>query len=631
VAKVILPDGSTKEVAPDTALSEVAAACKGRSRIVAAQVNGCLVDLASPAPAEGEVRLIPADSPEGLQVLRHSASHIMAQAVCRLRPGVRLGIGPAVEGGFYYELDTAITPGDLPAIEAEMRRIIEENQPFVRRELSKSDALQTMRDAGQSYKVELIERLEDGQAISFYRNGEFTDLCRGPHVPSTGAIGAFKLTNVAGHYWLGNETRPMLSSVWGVAFADEADLQEYLKQREEAERRDHRKLGKQLDLFSMHEEAPGSPFWHPKGMILFNNVVNWWRGVLMANNYCELRTPMILKQELWQRSGHLDHYRDNMYFTRADDEPMVIKPMNCPGHALVYKTRLHSYRELPLRYAEMGVVHRHEKAGVLHGLMRVRHITQDDAHIFLMPQQIGEEVGRLIEMADYAYSTFGMDYALELSTRPKNSMGSDELWEQATSALRGALERRDLHYKVNEGDGAFYGPKIDFHIRDAIGRSWQCATIQLDLVMLPERFDLTYAAADGTEHRPVVIHRTILGAIERFIGILIEHYAGDFPLWLAPEQARVLPITDAHVEYGRQLLDKLRVAGIRVTLDERNEKTGAKIRQATLEKVPYMLVVGDREVAGGTVSVRSKKAGQVGTMPVDELIARLNAEIERKE
>ncbi len=630
MVRVILPDGSTVEVEAGSPLTNVPAPRKGKGRVVAAKIDGNMVDLSAPAPAEGEVHLIAADSPEGLSVLRHSTAHVMAQAVCRMHEDVKLGIGPAVEDGFYYEFDTAIKPDGLPEIEAEMKRIIKEDIPFERFELTRDEALEKMREAGQTYKVELLEKLPEGEAISFYRNGDFEDLCRGPHVPGTGALGAFMLTNIAGHYWLGSEANPMLSSIWGVAFADRAALKEYRRLREEAERRDHRKLGKQLDLFSMHDEAPAAAFWHPKGAILFNALTEWWQNVLKDYDYLEVRTPLILKRELWERSGHLDHYREHMYFTMSDDVEMAVKPMNCPAHALIYKTRMHSYRELPIRYAELGIVHRREKTGVKHGLMRVRHITQDDAHIILLPEQITDEVNRLIDLADYAYTTFGMDYTLELSTKPEDAMGPDELWDQATDALREALDGRGLEYTINEGDGAFYGPKIDFHIRDASGRSWQCATVQLDLVMFAERFDLTYIGADGAEHRPVVIHRAILGSIERFLGILIEHYAGDFPLWLAPEQVRVLPIADAHLEASRRIVDRLKAAGLRAGLDDRQEKTGAKVRQATIEKVPYMLIIGDREVNDGTASLRSKKKGPLGSLSLEETIAKLSEEVDNK-
>ncbi len=597
---------------------------------VAARLNGRLVDLTYPLVEDAEVEFITSSSPEGLEILRHSTAHVMAQAVKRLFPGTRFGIGPAIENGFYYDFDLpdSFSSDDLARIEEEMKKIVEADLPFKRQELDKEKALELF--AGDMYKKELIEDLPD-ESVSIYSQGEFIDLCRGPHLPSTGHIKAFKLINVAGAYWRGDSSRPMLQRIYGVAFPTQGELVDHLHMLEEAAKRDHRRLGKELDLFSIHEEGPGFPFFHPKGMILRNLLEDFWREVHAKRGYKEIKTPIILSEQLWRQSGHWDHYKDNMYFTTIDDAAYAIKPMNCPGAMLVYKERLHSYREFPLRLAEMGLVHRHELSGVLHGLMRVRCFTQDDAHIFMLPSQIKDEISGIIDLVDYVYrQVFGFEYRVELSTRPENSMGSDEVWEKATAALKEALEEQGMEYTINEGDGAFYGPKIDFHLRDCIGRTWQCGTIQLDFLM-PERFDLVYVGEDGERHRPVMIHRVVLGSIERFIGILIEHYAGAFPLWLAPVQVRLLTVGERHIEYASGLEQELSRAGIRVESDFRSEKVGYKIREAQVQQVPYMIIVGDKEVESRALSVRHRRQGDLGAMSLDEFIERVQQETRSKQ
>ncbi|SHM11693.1 threonyl-tRNA synthetase [Caldanaerovirga acetigignens] len=597
-----------------------------------AKVNGELVDLSYRVDKDSEVEILTFEDKEGRDAFRHSTSHVMAQAVKRLFPDVKLGIGPAIEEGFYYDFDReeSFTPEDLEKIEKEMEKIIAEDQPFIRMEVTREEAIKKLQEMGEPYKVELVQNLPEDAKISFYKNGEFLDLCAGPHIPSTGRIKAFKLTTLAGAYWKGDSRNKMLQRIYGTSFPKKSMLEEYLKNLEEAKKRDHRKLGRELELFSMHEEGPGFPFFHPKGMILWNTLVDFWRKEHQKRGYQEIKTPIILNEELWKRSGHWDHYKANMYFTQIDGEGYAIKPMNCPGGILIYKSQVHSYREFPLKLAELGLVHRHELSGVLHGLMRVRSFTQDDAHIYVMPSQIEEEILDVIELADYIYKIFGFDYHVELSTRPENSMGPDELWEKATSALQRALEKKGFAYKVNEGDGAFYGPKIDFHLKDSIGRTWQCGTIQLDF-MMPERFDLTYIGPDGERHRPVMIHRTIFGSLERFIGILIEHYAGAFPVWLAPVQVKVIPVSQKFLEYARQVRKKLEFHDIRVELDERNEKVGYKIREAQMQKIPYMLIVGEREEAEGSVSVRIREKGDVGTRSLEEFIQEILEKIKSKE
>lgn len=564
---------------------------------------------------------------EGKAIYWHSTSHIMAQAVKRLFPDARLAIGPAIEEGFYYDFDLpeSFSEDDLPRIEAEMKRIIEENIPFERMEVSKEEAIRIFAERGEKYKLEILQEIEDG-VVSVYRQGEFIDLCRGPHLPSTGYVRAFKLLSVSGAYWRGKEGNPMLQRIYGISFDTEEKLKEYLARIEEAKKRDHRRLGKELDLFSLHEEGPGFPFFHPRGMVVINTLLELWRKEHRKRGYQEIRTPVILEKSLWERSGHWEHYRENMYFTQIDEREFAIKPMNCPGGILVFQSRLRSYRELPLRMAELGLVHRHELSGVLHGLMRVRCFTQDDAHIYMEPKHIKSEIIGVIDLASFFYRLFGFDYEIELSTRPEKSLGSDEMWETATQALREALEEIGMPYRVNEGEGAFYGPKIDFHLRDCLGRRWQCGTIQLDFAM-PEKFDLTYIGEDGARHRPVMLHRTVLGSIERFLGILIEHFAGALPLWLAPVQVVVLPVAERHLVYAHEVRDRLAEQDIRVECNEEPATLGAKIRKAELEKIPYLLVVGDREMEGKTVSVRKRKEGDLGSFAMETFLERVQKEI----
>jgi threonyl-tRNA synthetase len=564
---------------------------------------------------------------EGKAIYWHSTSHIMAQAVKRLFPDARLAIGPAIEEGFYYDFDLpeSFSEDDLPRIEAEMKRIIEEDIPFERMEVSKEEAIRIFAERGEKYKLEILQEIEDG-VVSVYRQGEFIDLCRGPHLPSTGYVRAFKLLSVSGAYWRGKEGNPMLQRIYGISFDTEEKLKEYLARIEEAKKRDHRRLGKELDLFSLHEEGPGFPFFHPRGMVVINTLLELWRKEHRKRGYQEIRTPVILEKSLWERSGHWEHYRENMYFTQIDEREFAIKPMNCPGGILVFQSRLRSYRELPLRMAELGLVHRHELSGVLHGLMRVRCFTQDDAHIYMEPKHIKSEIIGVIDLASFFYRLFGFDYEIELSTRPEKSLGSDEMWETATQVLREALEEIGMPYRVNEGEGAFYGPKIDFHLRDCLGRRWQCGTIQLDFAM-PEKFDLTYIGEDGARHRPVMLHRTVLGSIERFLGILIEHFAGALPLWLAPVQVVVLPVAERHLVYAHEVRDRLAEQDIRVECNEEPATLGAKIRKAELEKIPYLLIVGDREMEGKTVSVRKRKEGDLGSFAMETFLERVQKEI----
>lgn len=552
--------------------------------------------------------------------LRHSAAHILAQAVKELYPEVKLGIGPAIEDGFYYDFDRkgGFSPEDLEKIEARMREIIAADLPFEKKEISKEEAFSLF--ANEPYKLDLLREIEE-PVVTIYSQGSFVDLCRGPHLPSTGLVKAFKLLSVAGAYWRGNSKNPMLQRIYGTAFPTQQELDEYLKRLEEAKKRDHRKIGKDLDLFSFHEEGPGFPFWHPKGAIVYNQIIDFWRQEHQKRGYLEIRTPMILNESLWRQSGHWETYRDNMYFLEIDDQTYAVKPMNCPGAILIYKETLKSYRDLPLRYAELGLVHRHELSGVLTGLFRVRSFTIDDGHIFCRPEQIQSEITGVIDLIRTTYAKYGFkDYRIELSTRPEKSIGSDEIWETAENALHEALRANNIIYQVNPGDGAFYGPKIDFHVKDSMGRSWQLGTIQLDFSM-PERFDLEYIGEDGKPHRPVMIHRAALGAIERFMGVLIEEYAGAFPLWLAPIQMIVLPIADRHLEYGEKVAGRLSEAGFRVSVDSRNEKTGFKIREAQVQKIPYMLIVGDKEAESGKVSVRKRESGDIGVMLIEDFIA----------
>lgn len=632
--RVELKDGSQKTFEKGLSLLEIAKSIHPRlaKEALVAKWNDELKDLSFVPESDGKVEFLTFDDPEGQEVYRHSSAHIMAQAVQRLFPGTKLAIGPAIENGFYYDFDSekSFTPEDLAAIEAEMERIIKEDYPFERQEVSREEAIRFFEEKNEIYKVELIKNLPEDAVISIYKQGEFVDLCAGPHVPSTGRIKALKLMSLAGAYWRGDEKNKMLQRIYGTSFPKEKDLQEYLAKLEEAKKRDHRKLGTQLGLFFLAEEGPGFPFFQPKGMILRNELENYWREEHRKAGYLEIKTPIILNRQLWERSGHWDHYKENMYFTTIDDQEFAIKPMNCPGAMLVYKSQQHSYRDFPLRLAEMGLVHRHEKSGVLHGLMRVRAFTQDDAHIFMTPEQVTDEIKRVIELIDRCYKLFGFTYHVELSTKPENAMGSDELWERATNALSRAMQELGMEYKINEGEGAFYGPKLDFHLEDSLGRTWQCGTIQLDFQM-PEKFDLTYIGEDGQRHRPVMIHRVVFGSIERFIGILTEHFGGAFPTWLAPVQVRLLPITDRHVDYCYALKKSWETEGIRVEVDDRNEKIGYKIRQGQLEKIPYLLVIGDKEVENHTVSVRKRSVGELGAVPAAEFLAKLKTEIANKE
>lgn len=564
-----------------------------------------------------------------IDAARHSLSHVMAMAVLEMFPEAKLAIGPAIDNGFYYDfgLPRSLTPEDLPVLEKKMQAIIEADFPIIASSEDRNAASSFFEKSGQTYKTELISDLAD-EKVGYYAIDQFTDLCKGPHVASTGELKrlGWKLDKIAGAYWRGDEKKPMLQRIYGLAFETPEDLKKYEQFLVEAEKRDHRKIGKELDLFSFHEEGPGFPFWHAKGMALWNAIMDWWRQEHVTAGYVEVKTPIILDRALWERSGHWDHYKENMYFTKIDDRDFAVKPMNCPGGILVYSTKPHSYRELPIRMAEVGLVHRHELAGVLQGLFRVRQFHQDDAHIFCTPEQIQDEVIRVIQLTDKMYKKLGLEYHLELSTRPEKSTGSDEMWQKAESALTQAMEANNLKFQLNPGDGAFYGPKIDFHIKDALGRSHQLATVQLDFQM-PERFDLEYIAEDGTKQRPVMIHRVVLGSVERFVGILIEHFAGAFPTWLAPVQAIILPIADRHFEYGNQILDKLKKAGIRVELDDRTESVGRKIRDAEMQKVPYMLVIGDKEIEAKKVAIRKYGQGDKGQLEVEELIKEINGEV----
>lgn len=599
----------------------------------ACKINGEPCDLRTALPDGCELAILTFDDAEGKHAFWHTASHIMAQAVKRLYPDVKLTIGPAIENGFYYDFDAGepLTPETLEKIEAEMKQIVKEALPLERFELSPNEAVKLMEAKNEPYKVELIgEHAGKGEPISFYRQGEFTELCAGPHLPDTGRVKAFKLTSCTGAYWRGDAKNQMLQRIYGTAFPKQAALDEYLARMEEAKKRDHRKLGKELELFTIMEEGPGFPFFLPKGMVLKNLLIDYWREIHREAGYQEISTPMILSRSLWERSGHWAHYKENMYTTVIDEEDYAIKPMNCPGGMLVYKTKPRSYRDLPLRVGELGMVHRHELSGALHGLMRVRCFTQDDAHIFMTPDQIKEEIKGVVALIDKVYGTFGFPYKIELSTMPEDHMGELADWERATDALRGAITELGYAYEVNEGDGAFYGPKLDFHLQDCLGRTWQCGTIQLDF-QLPERFELEYTGADGQKHRPIMIHRVVFGSIERFIGILIEHFAGAFPLWLAPEQVRILPISERHHEKAREIYQQLFNAGMRVEIDERSEKIGYKIREAQLQKIPYMLIIGDKEAESGTVSVRRRGEGDLGAVKTEAFLATALAEITAKQ
>lgn len=631
--KITLKDGTVKEVDQGTSIYDIAKEIsEGLARVaIGGEVNGEAVDLTYQVKEDCNLNILRFEDEKGKDFLRHTSAHIMAQAVKRLYPETKLAIGPAIENGFYYDFDSEhkFTPEDLEKIEAEMQKIVKEKLVLERFELPRDEAIQLMKEKGEDYKVELIEDLPEGEVISFYRQGEFIDLCAGPHVMSTDKVKAFKLLSIAGAYWRGDEKNKMLQRIYGTSFEKKKDLEEYLHRMEEAKKRDHRKIGKELDLFSLQDEGPGFPFFHPKGMVLRNELESFWREAHIKRGYEEIKTPIILNEDLWHRSGHWDHYKENMYFTKIDEGNFAVKPMNCPGSILMYKRKMHSYRDLPIRMAELGLVHRHELSGALHGLMRVRCFTQDDAHIFMLPEQIKDEIIGVIDFVDYFYNIFGFKYHIELSTRPQDSMGTDEEWELATNALINALDEKGLQYKINEGDGAFYGPKIDFHLEDCIGRTWQCGTIQLDFQM-PQRFDIHYIGADGEKHRPIMIHRVIFGSIERFIGILIEHFAGKFPTWLAPVQVKILPITDNHHDYALKLKERMEERGIRVEVDFRNEKIGYKIREARLLRVPYMLVIGDKEIETNSVAIRSRDKGELGVVEVDSFIEDILKEIQNK-
>ena len=633
--KVTLKDGSVKEYAQAMSVIDIAKdLSEGLARAACAgEVDGEVVDLRTVVDHDAAVNILTAKDEKGLAALRHTASHVMAQAVKRLYPNTKLAIGPSIADGFYYdmEFETPLTSDDFEKIEAEMKKIVKEDLKIERCTLPREKAIEFMKEKEEPYKVELIEDLPEGEEISFYQQGEFVDLCAGPHLMSTKEVGkAFKIMSLAGAYWRGDEHNQMLTRLYATAFAKKDELEAYITMMEEAKKRDHRKLGKELGLFMMHEAGPGFPFFLPKGMVLKNTLLDYWREIHRKAGYVEISTPVILNRSLWETSGHWDHYKNNMYTTVIDGEDYAIKPMNCPGGVLVYASEPRSYRDLPLRMGELGLVHRHEKSGQLHGLMRVRCFTQDDAHIFMTPEQIKDEIKGVAGLINEVYSLFGFQYHVELSTRPEDSMGSDEDWEMATDALRSALDELQLPYVVNEGDGAFYGPKIDFHLVDCIGRTWQCGTIQLDF-QLPQRFELEYVGADGEKHRPIMIHRVVFGSIERFIGILIEHFAGAFPTWLAPVQVKVLPISDKYMDYAQNVLNKLTEAGIRAEVDTRAEKIGYKIREAQTAKIPYMLVVGQKEEEENTVSVRSRAAGDEGARSLDTFIADILKEIETKE
>ena len=631
--KIILPDGSAKEYAAGTTLGEAVKQLSNSlaKKVLAANVNGELTDLREELVDGSEVAFLTFEEDGGKHTLRHTASHILAQAVKRLWPEAKLAIGPAIDKGFYYDIDMehTLTPEDLGKIEKEMSRIVKENLPITKSVMSRQEAIEFFKSKNEDYKVELIEDLPEDAVISCYAQGDFIDLCAGPHVASTGKVKAFKLQSIAGAYWRGDEKNKMLQRIYGTAFEKKEELDAYLHLLEEAAKRDHRKLGKELGLFVIKEEGPGFPFFLPKGMALRNELENFWREVHHEFDYEEIRTPIILNKQLWETSGHWFHYRENMYTTIIDDEEYAIKPMNCPGGILVYQNEMHSYRDFPLRYAELGLVHRHELSGALHGLFRVRAFTQDDAHVFMLPDQMQSELMKVIELFDRIYSQFGLKYHVELSTKPDNAMGDDAIWEQATEALRNAIEAKGIPYVINPGDGAFYGPKLDYHIEDSLGRTWQCGTIQLDM-NLPERFQIEYVGEDGQKHRPIMIHRACFGSMERFIGILTEHYAGAFPTWMAPVQVKILPISEKHVEYAKKLAKQMHRDYVRVEVDDRSEKIGYKIRQAQMAKVPYMLVVGDKEVEEGTVNVRKHGGDELGSVPFEEFFNSIKIEIKER-
>ncbi len=632
--KVTLPDGAVREYVAGCTIEDIAASISPglKKKAIAGKINGKVVDLYTEIHEDAEVEVVTLDSPEGLEVYRHSTAHLLAQAVKRLYgPEVKLGIGPVIEDGFYYDMDIPqpLTPEDLGKIEAEMEKIIKEDLPIRRKVVSREEAIRIYQEINDHLKLELIRDLPEDAVITIYEQGEFFDLCRGPHLPSTGYIKAFKLMSVAGAYWRGNADNQVLQRVYGTAWPKKADLDEYLHFIEEAKKRDHRKLGKELELFMFSEEAPGMPFYLPKGFTVRNVLEQFSRRLQELAHYTEVRTPFIMNQRLWLQSGHWEHYHENMYFSEVDNTTYALKPMNCPGHMLIYKNKIHSYRDLPIRYSEFGQVHRHEFSGALNGMLRVRTFCQDDAHVFVRPDQIESEIKNMMALIDQIYKVFGFEYSVALSTRPEDSMGSDELWETAESALKKVLDESGRPYDIKEGDGAFYGPKIDFQITDALKRKHQCGTIQLDFQM-PEKFDLTYIGQDNEKHRPVVLHRAMYGSMERFIGILVEHYAGAFPTWLAPVQVRLMTISDVHVPYAQSVREKMEQAGIRVELDVRNEKIGYKIREAQVQKIPYMLVIGDKEVQEGTLSVRKRGVGDLGARSADEFLAAILEEIAEK-
>ena len=631
--KIILPDGSAKEYAAGTTLGEAVKQLSNSlaKKVLAANVNGELTDLREELVDGSEVAFLTFEDEGGKHTLRHTASHILAQAVKRLWPEAKLAIGPAIDKGFYYDIDMEhiLTPEDLGKIEKEMSRIVKENLPITKSVMPRQEAIEFFKAKNEDYKVELIQDLPEDAVISCYSQGDFIDLCAGPHVASTGKVKAFKLQSIAGAYWRGDEKNKMLQRIYGTAFEKKEELDAYLHLLEEAAKRDHRKLGKELGLFVIKEEGPGFPFFLPKGMALRNELENFWREVHHDFDYEEIRTPIILSKHLWETSGHWDHYRENMYTTIIDDEEYAIKPMNCPGGILVYQNEMHSYRDFPLRYAELGLVHRHELSGALHGLFRVRAFTQDDAHVFMLPDQMQTELMKVIELFDRIYSQFGLKYHVELSTKPDNAMGDDAIWEAATEALRNAIDAKGIPYVINPGDGAFYGPKLDYHIEDSLGRTWQCGTIQLDM-NLPERFQIEYIGEDGQKHRPIMIHRACFGSMERFIGILTEHYAGAFPTWMAPVQVKILPISEKHVEYAKELAKQMHRDYVRVEVDDRSEKIGYKIRQAQMAKVPYMLVVGDKEVEEGAVNVRKHGGDELGSVPFEEFFNSIKIEIKER-
>ncbi|MEC0264735.1 threonine--tRNA ligase [Paenibacillus anseongense] len=632
---VSLPDGTIRRYPQGTIIEQVAESISPglKKNAVAGKINGKLVDLDHPIEPNSLVEIVTLDSKEGLEIYRHSTAHLMAQSIKRIYGdrAVKLGIGPVIEDGFYYDIDIEqpLSIDDLAAIEKEMEKVIQENLPIVRRAVSRSEAITAFEELEEPLKLELIRDLPDDAVITIYDQGEFFDLCRGPHLPSTGRIKAFKLMNVAGAYWRGDSNNKVLQRIYGTSFPKKSQLEEHLHVIEEAKKRDHRKLGKELELFMFSEEAPGMPFFLPKGMSIRNELENFARELQRQRDYAEVRTPLMMNNRVWEQSGHWDHYKDNMYFTNVDETKFALKPMNCPGHMLIFKNSLRSYRELPIRLCEFGQVHRHELSGALNGMMRVRTFCQDDAHLFVLPEQIEDEISRVIALIDHVYQVLGFKYKVELSTRPEDSMGSEELWQQAEQSLQNVLDKLGIDYHVNEGDGAFYGPKIDFHILDALKRSWQCGTIQLDFQM-PEKFDLSYIGEDNQKHRPVVIHRAIYGSIERFIGMLTEHFAGAFPLWLAPVQVKLLPVSENYIDYALQVKKALEETGIRIEVDVRNEKLGYKIREAQLEKVPYMLVLGENEKNSESVSVRKRGEGDLGSKSIQEIIGQINEELRAK-